>query len=539
MQASSMFKNDPGGVSGLVLTLVFSIIFTLATLSPAFIAGHSIFWDVQAGDRVQHLAGLNMYLFRPWQFPLLNFNTINYPYGGNVAFVDGIPILALLLKIILPKNVGFINPLGYWIALNYLLQAFAAWWITKELRVKSWAFLVFLVLTFLTYPAWMARIIQAALMSHWIILFAIALYIRGYKRQKFPCIGWTLLIFASFYIHIYLFVMALGIYFAAVIEAKHAFTWRHILSLCLPLLILGASLFILFLPLSSDLKSASGFNHLSMNLLSPFSGGQLIQLQIKFSSALDGLNYLGLGVIIIFLWAAFTQSSRYWIVFHRHWMLSLVMLGCFFYSLSNQVYLGEKLVAVVNYPDFMNLVVKQLRASGRFFWPVGYVIVVFSSYMLYTKLKRNTFTLVISLLVIVQCADVSAYYSRLTQLRRYDSPQAGVDYSKLDRAIKSSEKYFYLYPKYTCANIKGNIGLAIMRYAAERQFIFNTGYISRFSGSHCDDMNDQIAQSKKDESVYMFFKKFYNNVDQIYLIMGSPNHVECRDVDFVYVCHYK
>ncbi|HEN3580982.1 TPA: hypothetical protein U5D98_004286, partial [Yersinia enterocolitica] len=170
----------------------------------------------EVDDVTQYISGFNMYLSSPWNFPLLAFDSLNYPQGTRVTFVDAIPIYSFILKLLLPENIAPFNPFGYWIALCLLLQGISAWWITKELNVDSWLFFILLLLTFLTYPALLARIGHISLMSHWVLLFSLALYIRG-RRQKKLSIGiWTILLVSIFYINIYLFVMASGIYFAAI-----------------------------------------------------------------------------------------------------------------------------------------------------------------------------------------------------------------------------------------------------------------------------------------------------------------------------------
>lgn len=531
-------KYGPTGFLGLILTLLAGFFFLYFTLGFSFISGNSLFWSAHSGDRVQHLAGLNMYLMSEWQFPLLNFNTLNYPYGGNVAFTDAIPVFAFLLKVFLPKNVGFINPLGYWVALNFILQAFSAWWITRELKVNSWAFLVFLIFAFLTYPVWMQKIIQVALMSHWIILFAIALYIRGFKRKKISFIGWALLLFFSFYIHLYLFAMAFIFYLAANLETKYFLSWKYFFSLIFPVLPLAISLFIFFLPLPPNVKPGGRFDDFAMNLLSPIQGGYFYQLIADFTHTPKGFNYLGLGVLMLVMLVVFLPSTQCRKTFHQHGCLSLLLLGCFIYSLSTHIYFGGKLIAMINYPEFMKPFTSQLRCSGRFFWPIGYILIVFSLYLLYKNLNKTAFTLIASGLLLVQCMDVSDFYARLFVMGKYDSPQPEVSYADFNQALKKQDKYFYLYPKFGCKQINGGVGLAIMRYAAEHQLIFNTGYISRFPSAHCDDMLDAIAHSDKNQSIYVFFKMYYPNINQVISMMGAANYVECRDVDMVYMCHF-
>lgn len=530
-------KYNPVGYTGFVFTVVLAVFFILHTFGWAFINGSSNYWVAESRDLTQHLSGLNLYLSSPWQFPLLGFDGLNYPQGTRVTFIDGIPIYAFLLKLFLPRNIGYISPFGYWVGLTFLLQGIAAWWITKELKVNSWAFLVFLILTFLTYPAFMDRLRHVALMSHWIILFAVALYLRGNRLRQFPAAGWSILLFCGFYTHIYLFAMALGIYIAAVLEEKNKITLRHCMAVLSPLLILGASLFIFLLPLPSAPKMGGGFDAFAMNLLSPFTGGQLVQLQTNLSHSLRGFNYLGLGVIIIFLWTAFSQPSINWKIFQKHGAFFIIMLGFFLYSLSNKIYFSGKLVAIINYSDFLTPITSQLRCSGRFFWPVGYTITIFSLYMTYRQFtNKRWFTFVACLLLFIQYMDIQRYYDNLKG-SRFRPAQVLLDYAALDNALGKQVKYIYLYP--TCGG-KGSLFFVttpMMRYVAVRQLKLNSGFIARYSS--CRDMVAEIAQSNKAESAYIFSSAAYENINQVYEIIGSANRVTCHHIQFGYVCRFK
>lgn len=535
---------DSNGFSGFVLTIAFSLFFLFYTLGWNFVTGYSIYWFSQNPEFNQHLSGISLYISSPWQFPLLAFDKLHYPSGTRVTFTDSIPIYAFLLKIFFPKNIGFINPLGYWVALNFLFQGLAAWWIAKELRVKSWFFLVFLMVVFLTYPAWMDRLRQIALMSHWLILFAIALYIRGCRQHVIPRWGWVILITGSFYIHIYLFAMVLGIYFAAMIDTKQPITKKYIISISLPFLFLLVSFFLFLLPLPPALQVGGHLGY-PMDLLGPFAGGKLIQLQTNIPRLFTDINYnyLGLGVIIIFLWVIFSYRFKKINTIKNHFALFIILMGYFIYSLSDKIYFGGKLIALIYYSPLTNPITTQFRAAERFFWPVGYCIVIFSLYKFYGQLKPRHFAVMISLLLSIQCIDISDYY-KLLKLNSSRYAQPVINYEALESAMGNKVHYLYLYPKFLCNKNNGRLpypGLVViplMRYVAEHQLTFNTGYIAR-QGSNCNDTFDEIAQSNKAESVYIFSKLDYKNLNQVYKEFKDSNNLICHNLETLYVCRFK
>ena len=538
-------KLDPNGRIGFILTAVFSLFFVFYTLGWAFISGHASYWNVENNDITQHLSGLNLYLSSPWQFPLLGFDGLNYPQGTRVTFIDGIPIFAFLLKVFLPRDIGYINPMGYWVVLSFLLQGVSAWWITRELQIKSWAFLAFLVFVLLTFPAFIGRLVHVALMSHWIILFAIALYLRGKRLDHVPMLGWSALLFCSFYIHIYLFVMAFGIYIAAVLGAKHKLSVRYVSSLFLPLFILGVSLFIFLLPLSSEpVQFPSDFNKYGMNLLVPFYGGKLIKFHVDLSQQHEQGQYLGLGVIFIFLWIMISsRAADLYKTLKSQWALFLIISLFFLYSLSSKIYFSSALILTFEYPNFSDPITTQFRACGRFFWPVGYMIIIFSLKKLYHQCKsERIFLIIVMILLLIQCIDILDKYKSLKNHKMAHQNQSWIDYSVLDNALGGHIKYIYLYPKYSCKSNNPDytfdVVTPMMKYAAMHQLKLNTGFVSRY-GSNCHDMAIQIAQSDKMKSGYVFSKSDFQNMELVYQAFGDKNKMICKDLDVLYACRFK
>jgi len=530
------------GSLGLFLAMALSIFFICVTFDFHFILGNSRYWTGDGMDVGQHVSGMAMYLSNPWQFPLLAFDNLNYPQGTRVTFVDGIPIYAVLLKLFLPKSIGFINPLGYWIGLCFLLQGISAWWITKELQIKSWFCLIFLILVFLTFPPLMMRLRQTALMSHWLILFSIVFYLQGHRLQRFSVIGWTFLIFSSFYIHIYLFAMVFGIYIASIFEVKSRFSIYQVFLKLLPLIVLMASLFIFLLPLPPfSLIKEVGFEKYGLSILSPFMGGELIQWQINMTEGQkeEGFPYLGLGVVIAFLYVTFLQKSECKKIIKNHMALFIVMIFYFVYSLSDHIYFQDKLIAIMSYPDFLSFITGELRYAARFFWPLSYAIIIFSACILYRRLSSRAFCFFICILLAIQLADIRGYYQQLKTKVYGHKTHHILDFSALDNFRDKPIKHLYLYPKYKCTlkPFRNNVALSVMRYAAIRHLTVNTGYIARYKPL-CNDVKKEIASSNHDQSIYIFMSDEYPNKEAVLDLMETSSNVSCQEINMVYLCKF-
>jgi hypothetical protein len=533
---------NPNGWAGLLFVLGFSIWFILRTFGIDFLEGTSGFWQRDSEDIAQHIAGFNLYLASEWHYPLLAFNSLNYPEGTLVTFVDGIPLLAFFLKILGVGGEGqtLINPFGYWLGLSFILQGFSAWWIVKELRYKSWSMLAFLIVVFFLNFALMTRLMHIALMTHWVLLFAFCLYIRGYKNKALPVAGWSVLLFFAFYIHIYLFVMAAGVYLASVATIPDCWRGKNIFYAVMPIFILSASWFIFLLPLPPGSSTGDGgFGIYSMNLLAPIAGGYLVNITANLMSGqYEGYNYLGLGLIAGLCAALFVMDAeRRAKLWKHHWALILIIAGLFFYSLSNQIYVGEHLLATLHYPEFLQPITSTFRCSGRFFWPVYYAIAVFSIMLLYKKLQPRFFVAIAICLILLQVFDLRPAYRQFRETSRMASTPQHLNYDIFDKAFRVGTKNIYFYPKFICgADVHYNL-LAFMKYAASRHLNLNTGYIARYKPK-CDDIGSEIAGSNPDESAYLFVTENYENkVAEQIASFGLKWDLNCQTVEWATICY--
>ena len=79
-----------------------------------------------AGDTAQHIAAQRWFLSEPWSWSLLHIRTLNAPEGLNLAFADGIPLLALPLKLLAPLLPPGFHGIGLWHFFCWVLQPVGA-----------------------------------------------------------------------------------------------------------------------------------------------------------------------------------------------------------------------------------------------------------------------------------------------------------------------------------------------------------------------------------------------------------------------------
>lgn len=534
------FKLDSMGRAGFAVALAIGLFFVWRYFPADFVRGTSSYWLTEVDDVTQYIAGFNAFFSAPFSYPLLAFDSINYPQGTRATFVDAIPLYALLLKLLVPASFAPFNPFGVWVALAFVGQAVCGWWILRELQVKSWPALLALIVCLLTFPALTTRLGHISLMSHWIILCSLALYIRCRRISEPQSWAWSLLLVAAFYINIYLCVMASAVYVVSCLYNRARFQPAGVARALIPFLVIGVSLFLTMLPMERvAVTSEGGFGSYSMNLLSPFHGGNyLIFPDPEMPGQYEGFNYLGLGVLLAFALSVVLNCKAAVGSFSQHRALTWLMLLFTAYALSNIIYYGVHQIVTINYPSFMDRITSQFRASGRFFWPVGYCVVIFAIATLYKKLGTLLFAGCMVVLVLLQISDLSNLRHRLVETAK--RPAATVlTQSAWDQQATSDIQYLYFFPKFRCgrADLTHSTLLPAMRYAVVHNIKINTGYVARASfNCSAENIKAEITASAPDHSLYVFVKGDIPQVEQVKALFPTNQQPTCKEIDFAHIC---
>ena len=520
---------DPNALGGFLVVVVLSLALTALVLPPNFVLGTSSFWLAQNQDVTTYQAGFNAFFREPWHWPLLRIDSINWPTGTLATFVDIIPLYSALLKLTLPSSWFSFNPFGFWILLCIMLQAIGGWWILHEARVNSWIGLFALTVFLLSSPSWLNRIgHHTSLFSHWILLFAFALVLQEQRRQRFPIWGWSMLMFAAFFINLYLFLM-IGLVFAS--RWLTQFSKQHrqqlVISSGLVAAIFFIAIWVTMWPLpENNGMTESGFGLYSLNLLSPFLGGSFLQFitnttlsERRFD---EGLNYLGAGILLLLLCLALScirsfiaiyktcnrQAPAIPVLPSSLWWLFLVFL---LYALSNKVYLGTHLIFQWTIPEWAQFITGQFRVSGRFFWPITYALIIVAVVATYRHYSRPFANIVLITACLIQLLDLRFFFANVqSQINRVSVPI--IQLEEWRTRIPAKTQTLYIYPKIKC-NTKGSfleLQLPFTLLASIYQLNINTGYIARYNPI-CLQEGVEIAASDFANSAYIFINAEYTD----------------------------
>jgi hypothetical protein len=530
---------DPAGPLALLLAALLALALAHLLYSTPFMRGLLPFWHQQDNDLAQYLAGFNAYVREPWHWPLLRLTSINAPEGTLATFLDTVPLYAFLLKLWQHgPDTPFRNPYGAWIALCFLLQGVGAWWICREAQLRSWMALLAMTLLLAAFPPFAYRINHLSLMSQWLLLFGLASYLRSARLGRLASGAWMPLMLAAFYINIYIFSM-LALMFAADL-------WRHfsagdrrrtLLTAVATGVLLVVSLFIMMLPMPGQAGGGEwGFGYYSMNLLGPFAGGRLLQFQHAVANDGQGEGYAYVGIFVL-LAAAYGVALRrrldtsFW-TRHRALLVALVLMSCF--ALSNVVYLGQVELFHLDLPGWADKITAVLRSSGRFFWPVGYVLTAFAVVSLVRYLPPRAAGALLLALLCLHAWDLGPHAKRVRASVSVGATER-LHVAQWDGFLGADTKALQMYPPFGCSKaVALHTLLPAMNYAAQRQMTISTGYVARVK-KPCDNYAQEIAGIRAPDTAFVFIKEDFVDLNAVRELLGDAA-ATCIEADFAWLC---
>ncbi len=394
----------------LLALLLYLHLFGWATLDPRQVA-----WMLH-NDSAQHYLGWQFFRSEPWQWPPGRISRFGIPGGTSIVFTDSIPLVAVLLKpfsVWLPAQFQYF---GLWILGCYLLTGYfglrllARYTSSAPLRLAGACFFI------LSPPLLLRGYGHESLMAHWLLLAGIDSYLEGWNGRRW--LGWSAL---AALIHPYLLLMLLGLMAASATRA----VWID-KTLRLPVLALqgiGISLLLWVLMYLAGHFSSSGplhaegygyFNMNTLSLLDPLLGWSryLRQRPVHPDYAnlgnfgqYEGFLYLGAGMIMLLVMALALHLARPQHLAQRYWPLAVVGVVFWLLALSNVITYAELRLITLPLPDVMHRALSIFRASGRFGWPIYYLIYLCVLLLVLQHLPKRSALAVLLTALALQVAD--------------------------------------------------------------------------------------------------------------------------------------
>lgn len=400
-------------------------------IGPSFLNPLNLSWMNDA-DYVSLQVGSMFFIHSSWQFPIGELTGFVTPFKTSVAFVAQVPWISLVLKVFahwLPHNFQYV---GLWIAVCMMLQgAFAA----KLMRyfTQECTFILLGAVFFILMPAFIFRLtMHGDLAAQWTILCALCLYFE--TNQQKAKRGWLLLLPLLVGIHMYLYAMCFALFVADLIRNTNGLkSTLKAINLLLVILVLSLILMWLlgyFVIPSSD-SIAGGYGRFSMNLLAPFNGFDFVPTVLMPSTytyyygAYEGFNYLGMGVLLMLLVALLRYNKKAVSeATARHFALYMICILLTLFAIGDSWSIGPLHIASTQLPSWILYVCDTFRSSGRFFWPVGYLLLLTGLVVVLRCYKRPLALAILVLCLVVQLIDCTALYTNFRFLAQKYPPYA-------------------------------------------------------------------------------------------------------------------
>lgn len=428
------------------------------------------------GDAAQHAIAQRHFLADAWRWPLLEVGTLQ---GVNLAFLDGIPALALPLKLLAPLLPEGFHGIGLFYALAWLLQPVAAVFALRGAGVRGLLPGLAVAVMASAMPAFIMRYGHAALCGHFVILIALGLYFRAladarWWRVAVPFQALALLV------HPYLALMSLALLAAvplSLLLRGRAFFRAGLGVAAAAGAMLGSMALLGYFGASGD----GGYGQYALNLLSPFwpfrsaALGWLVAREVDATGhgGWEGYNWLGLGLWAALMAGVVLARDRITPGLRAHLGLVLALLGLTAIAVSFRVGLGGMLLLDFGpAPGFL----EQFRASGRFFWPVGYALMIGAAVLLQRR------PVILATCALLQFVDATPMRAALASWASEQAPWS-IEATAL-RPILRDAGQLTLIPSWPCiAPADGDarvLSLEILLLASEAPRPVNTMYAARW-----------------------------------------------------------
>jgi hypothetical protein len=476
------------------LAIALALLFVALLFPLSFIEGKSAFFEQI--DASSNVAGWLFYVQDGWHFPLLQTTRLNHPEGVSVVFTDSIPIAAILFKSVsawLPEGFHYF---GWWHALVFVVQAIAAVFLMRALGVRHLTGTIAATVSALTWPALLWRLGHTSLMTHGILLFGLAFYFlarSGRWSGGRSATALAALSIIGLMVHPYFLAFIYPLFLALLADQALAGEgWKKQVPRLLASLAALAVTGIVLGYFGHGSTTTFGFGEYSMNLVSPFCGGRLIGCAVetthhqfgafRFADATggqyEGYNYFGAGLLLLLPFAIVMRWADVKSLPRRYPALIVLLILFTIYALSTTVYFGMSKVASYSLPSFLDTLTGTFRASGRFFWMIGYAV-LFAT--LAGLLRQTTWRglLLLAVALPLQWLDTQPLRE---MIHAKAARPATDDLAQWQSALANIDK-INIFPAFGCGGSNNgddvNIYWYFQRLAAHYGKLLDTGYVAR------------------------------------------------------------
>jgi len=368
-----------------LLLVVLPLALFLALFHPATLDIDNAGWLIRGSDNGENALGTHAWLHDPAP-GVLRTHLLNAPEGVPLLFTDSNPLIGAAtwpIASLLPADAQFVGP---WILLCLFLQVFFAWLLLRKFApgpIALWCGVILLA----ALPTLANRYVHANLMAHWLILWALWRFLDPGRAGSNR--GWAVLLLIAALVHNYLLMMVGAIWLTAMVE-RFVFADRRgrvvLVGGAAAILAMVAGLAWL-LGAGEAHALAGNYGAFAMPIDAPINPGTpaysrlLPSVAQRAGRGFEGFQYLGVGLLlllpiaVVVAWKRPPADDQRSPLRRLRWLVpALVALTLL--AISNYPDIAGQMLPRLPLPGFLIAALDLVRASGRLFWPVAYVLVL-------------------------------------------------------------------------------------------------------------------------------------------------------------------
>lgn len=480
----------------------------------------------EGGDMAQHYIGWKFFRISSWNFPFGLIDGLVYPAKVSIMYMDSIPLFAIIFKILSPILPTTFQYFGIWGLISFMLQGGLAAIIIRKFT-SNYLICIISAVFFLLSPIMIFRLFgHASLGGHWIILLSIYILIDKYydKSLKRNIVVWGMISCLSINIHIYFLPMVMIILLCNLVidYFENKKIYRVLIIFISSILLSLATLFLLGAFYGNSDYQTIGLGFYSANLNALFNpqgySNYLNSLPMATEGQYEGLAYIGLGAIVAVIVAIYirlgnlfkekNEGSSIYIKNNLHnVILGVTLIVFFILALSPQVSLNKDVLLNIPYPKIFIKILNIFRASGRFMWPICYIIIIYTIKEIIDSSKKKQAIIFLGFCIIIQICDLTNmvkiqnnhFANRVEYVSELKSP-FWTEISKMN----------YRHIVFLKDTVPNNTYLwSLCDYSANNKITLNDGYIARKDTDAVKNIKKQYLQNLQDgiseeDVIYIF-----------------------------------
>lgn len=366
-------------------------------------------------DPFCHVMGWEQFRNAPLlQYPITQNAQYGLEWSSSIVFSDSIPLVAIPLRPLsglLPVPFQY---LGWWTLLSFVLQAYWGGRLV-QLRARRLGEVALGAALFVTAPTLLNRIgLQSALASHWILLWALWLYLSS--RGARPVV-WTCVLLVAVSVHAYLFVMVGAIWAAHVVACatRRLMPRRDVALTAAGIVVVLAWMHALgYFAIGGGAASGGGISR--FDLTSFVSGSLFTTLMPQLPEVnWDGNAFLGTGMLVALVASGVVSIYRRGRAvdpapsaeMHAPWWpLLVVVIGLALFAITTTVMVAGKPVLELPVPGVLQKAYQTFRGAARMIWPAYYLIVLGTIWLVLRNTTRRSGWIVLAVALVTQVIDL-------------------------------------------------------------------------------------------------------------------------------------